>query len=512
MRPDDILDVIGNTKDEYVKEAKAKVKVKRFPTWAKALSAAACIVLVIGIGASVFFGSMGGSAGGGSGSSSDLVYMNYEGPILPMTLSKENSNITAERNVDFDFSPYKSYEESFDDGNGETYTYTQYDTEAIVTDSYLLTNSSAEDITVTAYYPFAGTLSNSEKYPVITVNGETAESTLNFGPYSGGFMGVWGGKNEENGTENLDPLSSFTGYEKILTGDDYMASAFDEFPSLNQTVYVYRMHDYVFSQDETATNPTLQMSFYIDYDKTTVLTYGINGATNDSETGYCARHNGAIEYRPNASPEFRYPRDAYIVIMGEDIGEYEIQGYRDGGCDKGEELDDLGCTITRYETTLGEFLYGIIEMQQTDFDADLLYGLAAELMMSYGPLGENFARYYFGDLDTLLSEVKIHGRVIYAAFDVTIPAGETAFVEAVMPLDASVDYIGDDKNREGYDMATVLGSNLNFTSQTASISNYEEIEIIAQNFGFDLIGGVDKVALDISQPHYWIEVTKKKAE
>ena len=510
MRPDDILDVIGNTKDEYVKDAKSKVT--RFPAWAKAVSAAACIVLVLGIGASVFFGGMGGNASGGTGSSSDLVYMNYEGPVLPLTLSEENESITAERNIDFDFSPYTSYSESYETSDGEIKTHDRYDTEAIVTDSYLLKNSTAEDITVTAYYPFAGSLSQTGKYPEITVDGETAETVLNFGPYSGGFMGVWGGENEENGTENLAPINSFTGYEKLLSGDEYMNSAFDEFPSLDQTVYVYRMHDYVFSEDETAANPTLQMSFYIDYDKTTVLTYGINGATNDTETGYCARHNGAIEYRPNASPKFRYPKDAFIVIMGEDIGEYEIQGYRDGGCDKGEELDDLGCTITRYETTLGEFVYGIIETQQTDYDTDLLYGLTSELMMSYGPLGENFARYYFGDLDTLLSEVKIHGRVIYAAFEVTIPAGETVRVEAVMPLDASIDYIGDDKNREGYDMATVLGSNLNFTSQTATISNYEDIEIIAQNFGFDLVNGVNTVTLDTSQAHYFLEITKKKYE
>ncbi|MBQ9858019.1 MAG: hypothetical protein IJO77_03365 [Oscillospiraceae bacterium] len=506
MNSDDILDVIGCTEDKFVKDAKNKII--RFPAWAKALTAA-CIILIIGIG---FFRNlgMGGSAGGGA--DHDLVYMSYEGPRLPLTLSEENDNITAERNINFDFSPYMPYKESFDDGTGEIYTYTHYDSKAIVRDRYILTNTTNEDITVKAYYPFMGTISQSESFPEIFVDGTVVEASINAGPYIGDFMGVWGGENQEYGSENLRPLGSFEGVEQRLSDGTYQNSAFDDFPSLDIPVVVYKMHDYVYTTNEDAGNPTLQMSFYIDYDKTSILTYGFNGGTRNTETGYSAHHNGAIEYRPNADPRFQHPQDAYLVVVGDDIGEYTIQGYEDGGCDKGEEVDDLGCTITRYETTLGKFLYGIIKEDQTDIDTDLLLSLVAELITSHGPLGENVSRYDWGDLDIIIAEAKNHGRVIYFEFDVTIPAGGTVTVSAIMPVSASIDYVGDDKGRDGYDMATVLGSNLNFTSQTASISNYEEIEILAQNFGFDLLIGNDSVELDLNTPHYWMEIRKKIEE
>ena len=55
-------------------------------------------------------------------------------------------------------------------------------------------------------------------------------------------------------------------------------------------------------------------------------------------------------------------------------------------------------------------------------------------------------------------------------------------------------------------------SNLTFTEQTASISRYEQIEIVAQNFGFDPAGGITKVTLDLNQDHYWMEIRKVKTE
>lgn len=38
----------------------------------------------------------------------------------------------------------------------------------------------------------------------------------------------------------------------------------------------------------------------------------------------------------------------------------------------------------------------------------------------------------------------------------------------------------------GYDMVTGLGSNLIFTRQTASLEDRGQIEIVRQNFGFDI--------------------------
>ncbi len=75
---------------------------------------------------------------------------------------------------------------------------------------------------------------------------------------------------------------------------------------------------------------------------------------------------------------------------------------------------------------------------------------------------------------------------------------------------ASVVFIGNNSDRRGYDMVTELGSNLSFTKQTAMISNIESIEIISQNFGFDPENGVYIVDLDLTEPHYYLEVRKKE--
>ncbi len=152
--------------------------------------------------------------------------------------------------------------------------------------------------------------------------------------------------------------------------------------------------------------------------------------------------------------------------------------------------------------------FGVTPPQGTP-SKELYLGLAAELLESYGQIGTTpVERYDTGMLEDIFSAVYTNGRVIYFSFDVTIPAGESVSVEAVMPKDASIDYVGNDKGKDGFDMATKLGSNITFTEQTASICRFEEIEIVGQNFGFDLENGITNVSLDLNQDHYWLQVRK----
>ena len=53
---------------------------------------------------------------------------------------------------------------------------------------------------------------------------------------------------------------------------------------------------------------------------------------------------------------------------------------------------------------------------------------------------------------------------------------------------------------------TELGSSLSFTRQQAAIENFGGIEIVRQNFGFDIENGVTQVELDMKEPHYYLEV------
>ena len=527
MKTNDLLDMIGEANDEFIHDAKInqKSKTARFPKWAKWSSAiAACLVLTVG--ASQVFIHMGGKSGGGG--DTDLNYMHYVGPVMPLTVQGDSTGITASRNVNYDFSGYYTYQGSYEN-KGETVYYDRYDNNAYVTDTYLLENTTEEDKTVTMLYPFAGDLREWEYYPEISVEGETVSTVMHPGPYSGGFEGAWG--SAEAGTVNLNALENFEGYQALLATEDYKNSAFDAFPELNQTAYVYRLHDFVYSKTTEDVNPTLSFTFHIDYERATVFSYSMNGASWDYESGYCSRRKGGIKYRPNVAPERQHPDDGYVILLGQDLDSYTLQGYKDGGCDEGEELNDLSCTVTRYETTLGEILNELLEdfLDESILQMDslvtgkvsvdrmplreLYLGLAAELLCTYGVIGDNpMERYDVGMLEDIFSAAMTDQRVIYLSFDVTIPAGKNITVEASMRKDASVDFVGKDKDRNGFDMATRLGSNLNFTKQTASISKYEEIEIVAQNFGFDLANDITSVTLDLNQEHYWMQVRKVKDE
>ena len=515
MRAEELLDAIGEVRSEFVADAGKKQK----SGWKRWGALAAVLFLCIGLGGWVLM-NIGGKAGGGAGSQEGLTYMSYEGPVFPLTLQTKTEGLSAERNVDYDFSPYAVRKESYESSTGEPVYYDRYDAEAIVTDSYLLTNHTDTDMTVTAYYPFSGNLNDRESFPQLSVDGRAASAGFHPGPYSGDYTGAYGAKDQASGSVNIDPIDSFGGYEGLLSDGSYLAASLDEFPNLTEPVIVYQMTDYVYSSDETAENPTLCMEFYADYDETMVLTYGINGFTRDREKGFYSLRNGAVRYWPDREEEERHAEDAYIILIGEDIDGYTLEGFRNGGCE--ESLPDLGCTVLRWESTLGEVLLQLLEVY-TERNLPILYGdtsirepelycgLAAELMVNHGVLSEApVERYEMGCLEDVFSSVHTNSRVFYLSFDVTVPAGKTVCVEAVMRKRGSTDFYGKGRNRDGYDMAVSLGSNLCFAEQSASLSGSEYITILGQNFGFDPENGVLSVVLNLNEPHYWMEVEKRK--
>jgi len=149
MKTNDLLDIIGEANDEFIHDAKAnqEQKVVRFPNWAKWSSAiAACLVLVIGC-FTILPHYMPDdetpvqSAGGGH--EEGMVFMSYAGPVFPLTLMENNTNLEANRNIDFNCSTYQKDREDIEvwgsNGGG-----------VIVTDNYQLTNTSNSDVTVTA--------------------------------------------------------------------------------------------------------------------------------------------------------------------------------------------------------------------------------------------------------------------------------------------------------------------------------------------------------------------------
>lgn len=509
-------------------------KKRRWKKWA-ALAACLCVV-VLGVG--VFTGYiplLGGRAGqGGSGSDGASVFMSYAGPVFPLTLGEENAAIEAERNVTLDFEPWapvwisnreeadsrtwlteaerqevlELYNEHYPEGG-------QYksSTDILVTDAYMLTNTSAEEQTLTVRYPFVSGLDNlEENRPTLTADGTELETTLRVGSYAGGFEGVWGA-NDPEGTANLAYPHSWTDYQTLLSDGSYLENTLGPGPDVTDVpVVVYKLTDpYGPEQDEEAgiTNPTLRVTFNLDYDKTNILTYGFHGASYDREAGVMIQD---FSIPQPGEPNYG-TKEFYLLVLGEDVENMTIQGYANGSLEAdAPRLEGCGATVERYESDLDTMLRQLLpliweEAGQEGADFEMYYRAFLEQLLSYGVLSdEPVERYDTGWLENIEGGMV---RVCWLESEVTVPAGGTVSITAAMTKEGSYDFHCAETANQGvygYDLVTRLGSNLACSVQTATLEDRGQIEIVRQNFGFDLERGITTVPLDPAEEHYYLEV------
>ena len=491
---------------------------------------AACICLVYGIGILFFWGPAAGGGAGNEGTS----YMSYAGPVFPLSSTSNVDGIEVTRHTNWDLSPYKSKlitEQMHPDipENTESYTYDKYETASIVTDQYVLTNPTDTEITLSLMYPFAARFSDSiDLMPQIKVNGATVSTEFLAGKYSGSFSPAIGDEDSEEEL-NLHNISNWEAYKALLSEDLYFSEAQKDFPSLDIPITVYEYANLTYTGDKEDINPTFAVHFKHDSSKTTLSGWGWNaGGWEDDGTGYygCSR-----VYIPGGN-DIDKGAVVYLIVIGEDIETPTVVGYKDGGCDKGEEIKGITYDAKKYETTMKDF---IIDVYFSEFDStseyvyysedaeepsllslltkDMALGYIAQLMYDDGILsGDGIERYGLGWLEDYVYDYPQMSRVMYVTFEVTIPAKDSITIDATMIKEASVDYVGNNKHRNGYDMVTTLASPFSFTKQTASITNFDDIVILDQNFGFDLENGITEVELDVKEEHYWMDVYKKTNE
>lgn len=472
--------------------------------WIKWGAMIACVCLVLGLGMYIFHEIRQGWRNGcGGGNTPGTTFMSYAGPVFPLNILEDETGVTAERNINFDFSPYVTYR-----------------SETIITDSYTLHNTTNEDVMLTGSYPFMSDFYEGYKYmPSISVNGEEILTRLYAGKFTGSFYSAYGQNSDETDRSNVEGPEDWTELQTMLEDGRYLEDAYAEYPELNQKVIIYKLSNLAYNGTEVATNPTLCMEFTAYYPDTLILSYGSTGGRRNLETGEFQQ-----SYHIPEETERDYGEDRYLIVLGDDITNLKLQAYRDGGCDEGEEIEGATTDMERYETTLGEIvwqllvgegsLYWYSDEERVEIASDeMFYGSIAELMYDYGMLSDNVAeRYAWGSLEDMWPETYHMERVMYVTFEVVIPANESVQVDAVMVKNASIDFTGEYAERNGYDMVTALGSSLEFSSLKASVSNTKFIEITYQNFGFDLTNGITEVELDVNEPHYYMEVRRIQAE
>lgn len=462
--------------------------------------------MVSGEGPSADSGEPAEPGGGYNGIQDGTVFMSYAGPVFPLT-TRESSGLTAIRNVIWDFAPG-----AYEDGTAR-----QWGTN--VTDTYELSNPTGEDVIVTALYPFAGNFQDLSKLrPTVSVDGQPVETELHAGAYSGGFQSTFGA--EQADTMNLDTLDSWREYQVLLESGDYLARALADHPVADVPVTVYQFTDFA-APHEKYQAATQAVSFTIDEGATKIFTYGFNGMESD---GGFRRYSCFVPDGMRREPDTKM-----LVIFGEDIGEYVLQGYENGGCEK--KIDGVSCTVTRTESTLDavldqlcrayvrQYAEGRAVDQANAFDAvsfEMYRGAVSELLTQYGLLsGAPMDRYSDGRLDDILSETLSHDRVLYLAFPVTVPAGGSVRVDCRFWKEPSYDFQcsgSENAGLQGYDLMTSLGSSLTFTRQFAMLLNIDGIEIAGQNFGFEPFDDPQSgqrsgaVELDLETAHYFLEI------
>lgn len=526
MRAERLFRILGLVDDDLIEEAdtasSAAASKRRSALRRSVPGLAACAALVcflgLGLRAAVSPGSSGGESAGtggtgsnGSGHDGGSAFMSYAGPVFPLTGLENTSDLTAERRLTWDFAPGART-----DGPPRQWG-------AAVTDCYTLSNPSDREAEAVLLYPFTGSLCDlDELRPTVAANGTEIPAALYAGSYSGGFQSAMGEIDPGLDTLNLKYPDSWEQYRTLLEDGGYQARALSDYPVLDIPVTVYEFSEFE-APTERYPAATQSVSFTIDRSDTQILCYGFEGQEWDGDSGF-RRYSCFVPGRTGRAPGVKL-----LAVLGEDIGEYTLQGYRDGGCNSGEEIEGVSCTVTRSEATLDEVLdrlcrayaeqyaQGRAVDQENAFDAvsfSMYRGAVAELLTQYGLLSDSAAdRYRDGRLDDILSETLSHERVLYLAFSAAVPAGDSAEITLRMRKPPSYDFYCSGSGNagiQGYDLVTSLGSSLTFTRQTARLENTESIEIVRQNLGFDPENGVATAELNPAEEHYFLEIRPRE--
>lgn len=450
-------------------------KKRRGPSWQTILLILAAVIGWLGLRL------MLNPGGGRSGA-----YNSYSGPILPLTAVSGGEGLEVKRHVEFDFSPYETYEPSPIDA-----------AEIIVTDTYLLTNPADSDRTVTLAYPYEGRFVDERKYtPAVTVNGKEVEAAL--------YPAV-------DGERQIFLAKDFSDYRDLMTEHDYFAQATSQPPQADHPVKVYRFTDITYNGNREDPYIFLTVDFRIP-EGAAVWALHYDVMRLDDETGDCS-----LWFHEDLDEKDM----AYLFVVGGELEELSFGGNLGHNLTENSALTDMTCEYETYDTTFSELIwefaqrydYWAVYEDEPDPGLDTPEILYRDAMKRIGAHPEQGWDGITGESVSIAEEAFYKTmtipRLMYWVFSVEIPAGETVQVQAQYHQEASTDFHGAQKDRDGYDLATRLGSSLRFEELTAAVKGWEFIEILRQNFGFRPHKGITEVILDPDTERYYLEVAVK---
>ncbi len=484
---------------------------RRKRCWMRWAVLAVCLAVAVAVSACQSRSQSGGPGTDEPPEDGPGVFTSYAGPVFPMTLREENSTVEAERSLTLDFAPWEpvwisneeaadSYPQMTEEERQESLKEldqlypeggrSESSTDILVTDSYALSSTSDQDQTLRVLYPFAGSLySLTGIQPVLSAEGEELDTLLHAGGYA--------------------EAGSWEDWRDILSDGTLLENALEEYPDLSATpAAVYEFRDpWSEPPDERKgiSSPTIRVSFELDCSRTAVLCKGFTGSSVSQEEGRMG-----LSFSVPQPDEPSYGRESFrMIVVGDDIRNLTVQGYATGGWET-EATIEAGAEEERYETSLEEVLRKTAEelyedrVDQSEGGADfeLYYGLLKAWLYSGGPLSSDTAERYSSFMleDSGIWE---NTRMFWLEAEVTVPAGGSVNITASMRRQAS---FHGDGGTCSFDLVTGLGSVLSCPSQTAALEDRGQIQIVRQNFGFDMEKETRTVPL--TGEEYFLEVER----
>lgn len=478
-----------------------------------------------------------------SGGGGFLMMRGYNPPVMPLTAEGDTSGITAERELTFDLTDTEllaDLNDAWKQGeHRKIYTVDQLGI-IEVNDSYKLTNTMDKDKTVTLMYPFESSLNALEgdifydsnnyigaKLPTVTVDGKAIKTGLTAGDFSGYFRSAsYPAKDDKS---NLDEYYSAEDYFKLLGDGSYLKEALEAPKTIGEKVVVYRIHDYGTTIERGKLRDTLTIA--VNYNLGTsvdIVTYGFNGMEQNDNGMRRDTFDVPVE---GWDGEHGYFGDRYIIVRGGDIEDVTFQGYLSAPLDMlniaGEKTSDIYGEIERIEMTFGEMLPKIF-ITRIGLSSNLrgayasykdgiltegtIYDAVMKYMCKYGQYSDKpIERYAGGRMESQISDAVLCERIMYATFDVMIPAGGSVTVNAKHRRYADMNELDEDGHADyGLYMYTTLGSTLDISSQSVDVIGLPDVDITDGNIGTNVKDGKIHTDIDSKEKIYYLRFVPKK--
>ena len=399
-------------------------------------------------------------------------YSYYRGPVLPVTGVSGCEDLNVERLVTLDFSVYETGR-AREEG-------------VLVTDSYTLTNSTTEDVTAELSFALEF-VPWRQDIPAFAVDG--VQNTARFLPQSVPDVSLFN-------------AIDFEAYRDGFLEADLLNAALAPAPTWDVPVKVYHFYNIAYEGTEHSF-PVLDIGYKLN-ETTDIWTMTYDSVGSDKEgRGHC---------------NFDMGQEGWIYVIGNELEDMTVGGsvVRSMGLYEAEAIEGVTYELETYESTFMECLRQAAEAYRYTGDAgNLAEMVTPEMLVDYAIkqiIGSETRRKDSGQvMNGLFDDLLDRRSTTCWLVAVEIPAGSSVTVSASYWKEASFN-TGD--MRHGYDIATTLGSNLNFTGQRVRLVNTDPVTIArkgeAQNLGFDPDKGILEVTLDLTQERYYLDLLRKE--